>query len=149
MNNNRMGECYICIEGDAKLSPCNCKDIYIHDECLLELISKTNTSKCSICKEEFKNVNVTVKVKRQLTNYGKTFILLMSLNGICVVFFVYNSIFYALESDYVYLVLLIFFGIMSLIGIGFSFEILKLRRGIRQIIRRRENRIGIINDNIV
>lgn len=144
-----MGECYICIEGDAKLSPCNCKNMYIHDECLLELISKTNSSKCKVCKEEFKNVDVTVKVKRQLTNYGKTFILLMSLNGIFVGFFVYNSTFYILKSDYLYLVLTIFFGIMSVIGIGFSFEILKLRRGIRQIITRRERRIGIINDNIV
>ena len=144
-----MSECYICIEGDAKLSPCNCKNMYIHDECLLELISKTNSSKCKVCKEEFKNVDVTVKVKRQLTNYGKTFILLMSLNGIFVGFFVYNSTFYILKSDYLYLVLSIFFGIMSVMGIGFSFEILKLRRGIRQIIRRRERRIGIINDNIV
>ena len=144
-----MGECYICIEENAKLSPCNCKNMYIHDECLLELISKTNSSECKVCKEEFKNVNVTVKVKRQLTNYGKTFILLMSLNGIFVGFFVYNSTFYILKSDYLYLVLSIFFGIMSVMGIGFSFEILKLRRGIRQIIRRRERRIGIINDNIV
>ena len=144
-----MGECYICIEEDANLSPCNCKNMYIHDECLLELISKTNSSKCKVCKEEFKNVDVTVKVKRQLTNYGKTFILLMSLNGIFVGFFVYNSTFYILKSDYLYLVLSIFFGIMSVMGIGFSFEILKLRRGIRQIIRRRERRIGIINDNIV
>tara|TARA_B100001778_G_C18546767_1_gene611024 strand:+ start:323 stop:772 length:450 start_codon:yes stop_codon:yes gene_type:complete len=149
MNNNRMGECYICIEGDAKLSPCNCKNMYIHDECLLELISKTNSSECKVCKEEFKNVNVTVKVKRQLTNYGKTFILFMSLNGIFVVFFVYNSILYILVKHEIYIVLLIFFGIMSIMSISYSFELLKLRRGIRQIIRRRENRIGIINDNIV
>lgn len=144
-----MGECYICIEEDANLSPCNCKNMYIHDECLLELISKTNSSKCKVCKEEFKNVNVTVKVKRQLTNYGKTFILLMSLNGIFVGFFVYNSILYILVKHEIYIVLLIFFGIMSIMSISYSFELLKLRRGIRQIIRRRENRIGIINDNIV
>ena len=140
-----MGECYICIEGDGKLSRCNCKNMYIHDECLLELISKTNTSKCSICKEEFKNVNILVKRKRNLTLYGQVLIVFILLNVTVGGTFIYNGILYIKNENSLYLSTFIFFVIISVIIISTTGYIIILRRD-REIMTVSETRRGIINE---
>ena len=49
-------ECYICTKYYAKPLTCKCKNIYLHDECLLESIKKLNTINCTICKDDYKNI---------------------------------------------------------------------------------------------
>ena len=59
---NELGECYICTLDSAPLSPCNCRNMYLHYQCQIKLIHEKG-EKCSICLEEFNNVNVYTKVK--------------------------------------------------------------------------------------
>lgn len=59
---NELGECYICTLEFAPLSPCNCKNMYLHYNCQIKLIHE-NDDKCSVCLEKFNNVEVITKVK--------------------------------------------------------------------------------------
>ena len=87
-----MEECYICAKECDSVSPCNCKTLYIHDKCLLELISKTNKSKCEVCKEEFKGVDIKIIVEKKLSKIGRLFVTLTFLNLLSGGVFVYEII---------------------------------------------------------
>lgn len=77
-------ECYICNEENAFLVTCECKNLYLHDKCLLESIIKLNNPKCTICKREYKNILNNTKTKIILESSGKEFI--------CRIFFITTSI---------------------------------------------------------
>lgn len=64
-------ECYICTENYGKPLTCKCKNIYLHDECLLKSIKKLNTINCTICKDDYKNIIYIKKKKFYLEINGK------------------------------------------------------------------------------
>lgn len=47
-----MGECYVCTDMCYTLSPCNCTNAYLHEECYSRLIAYNN-KKCTICLADF------------------------------------------------------------------------------------------------
>jgi hypothetical protein len=59
---SELGECYICTLDSAPFSPCNCKNMYLHYKCQIKLIHEKG-EKCSVCLENFNNVDVYTKVK--------------------------------------------------------------------------------------
>jgi len=59
-NLDKCGECYICLEDDAPLSDCRCKNIFLHKKCQRDYLMKKNTIVCSICKTNFNNVDLIV-----------------------------------------------------------------------------------------
>lgn len=69
-----IGECYICSEMSAPLSSCNCKNMYIHDICLITSIKKLNKYNCTICKEPYTNITFKILYKFHLSNYGISFL---------------------------------------------------------------------------
>jgi len=50
------GECYVCSEGMAPVSPCSCKTLFLHDKCQQDIIMKSNNYICTVCKTPFHNV---------------------------------------------------------------------------------------------
>ena len=75
---SELGECYICALDSAPLSPCNCRNMYLHYHCQIKLIHEKG-EKCSVCLEEFNNVYVFTKVKycyswQTKTAFGMIFI---------------------------------------------------------------------------
>ena len=59
---SELGECYICVLDMAPLSPCNCKNMYLHYHCQIKLIHEKG-QKCSVCLVDYNNVEVYTKVK--------------------------------------------------------------------------------------
>jgi hypothetical protein len=47
-----MDQCYVCFEDCTVLSPCHCKGLYLHDNCL-ETLRLYHHKHCRICKEEY------------------------------------------------------------------------------------------------
>lgn len=89
-----IGECYICSENDAPLSSCNCKNMYIHDTCLITTIKKLNKHNCTICKQPYANVTFKILYKLRLSSYGfsvltTTILCIMSLVAGSYQFYIY------------------------------------------------------------
>jgi hypothetical protein len=87
-------ECYICHESGGKRVTCACKNLYLHDDCLIESITKLKNSKCTICKEEYKNIINYEKKKYRLEKPGKHLlyrfiIICLSFGTTCLEFFIY------------------------------------------------------------
>ena len=61
--------CYVCYEECQKLSACECKYIYLHDNCQLKIIKSLNSTVCTVCKHEYKNVHQIDK--HRYTRYNK------------------------------------------------------------------------------
>ena len=59
---SELGECYICALDSAPLSPCNCRNMYLHYHCQIKLIHEKG-EKCSVCLVDYNNVEVYTKVK--------------------------------------------------------------------------------------
>lgn len=47
-----MGECYVCTEMAYTLSPCNCKNLFLHEDCYAKLLAYDNI-KCGVCTKPF------------------------------------------------------------------------------------------------
>ena len=47
-----MGECYVCTEECYTLSPCNCTNAYLHEDCYAKLIA-CKYKKCTMCLADF------------------------------------------------------------------------------------------------
>lgn len=47
-----MSECYVCTEIAYTLSPCKCKNLYLHDDCYGKLLAYDNKH-CGVCLEPF------------------------------------------------------------------------------------------------
>lgn len=67
--------CYICYHYCDITSPCDCKTLYIHNECQKMLIKKTKKTDCTICKTQYTNLNVKTRTIYWISDYGKLFIL--------------------------------------------------------------------------
>lgn len=47
-----MGECYVCTDTSYTLSPCKCKNLYLHQDCYDKLLAYNNKH-CGVCLEPF------------------------------------------------------------------------------------------------
>ena len=45
-------ECYVCTEPAFTLSPCKCKNLYLHDDCYAKLLAYDN-KRCGICLQDY------------------------------------------------------------------------------------------------
>ena len=64
--------CYIC-ENDSDPAPasqCACKGRFIHDICLIQMVGKTGTASCSVCRAPFRNVSLKTTERRAFTKTG-------------------------------------------------------------------------------
>lgn len=53
------GQCYVCFEDDAPPSRCGCKDRFMHEACMLQLVQRTGKMQCSVCLQDYKNLKTT------------------------------------------------------------------------------------------
>lgn len=82
---NELGECYICSLDSAPLSPCNCRNMYLHYHCQIKLIHEKG-EKCSVCLVDYNNVEVYTKVKYVYSRQTKSAFIMIILDlGIGVV----------------------------------------------------------------
>tara|TARA_Y100001970_G_scaffold113452_1_gene141468 strand:- start:6808 stop:7272 length:465 start_codon:yes stop_codon:yes gene_type:complete len=140
-----MEECYICAKECDSVSPCNCKTLYIHDKCLLELISKTNKSKCEVCKEEFKGVDIKIIVEKKLSKIGRLFVTLTFLNLLSGGVFVYEIIIFIETKRIIFLLLGLLFGSTCIICLPFTmYEIIYKRTNL--LIDRKEKKVATLRD---
>ena len=49
--------CYVCLEPTTCRGICDCT-VGLHKECQLQLMRRTNTKNCSVCRTEFKNTRI-------------------------------------------------------------------------------------------
>lgn len=47
-----MSECYVCTDISYTLSPCKCKNLYLHQDCYAKLLAYNN-KQCGVCLEPF------------------------------------------------------------------------------------------------
>ena len=59
--------CYICFEPCSKKSNCKCQDLYVHDACLIKYIKFSHKKTCSICLEEYQDIEIKNIVKQKPT----------------------------------------------------------------------------------
>lgn len=105
-----LGECYICAENNAPLSRCDCKNMYIHNNCLIKLIENKG-SKCSVCLKEYNNITVITIEKKRISRKGKIIFFLVFLNINILIISIYELFVYIYvdSSDFVLTLTIIFF----------------------------------------
>ena len=74
MNINVYGECYICSLENAPLSPCNCKNMFIHEKCQIKSIRRLKNLNCTVCKGEYTNIKVRTIKRTRFTRISKIII---------------------------------------------------------------------------
>ena len=67
----KVGECYICTLENGFVSPCKCKNLFLHPECELKLIKTSNNMNCSVCKYPYDNIKIVKKYKYKLSRHCK------------------------------------------------------------------------------
>ena len=97
-----ISECYICLEPCFTPSICGCKNTYIHDNCLFQLIKETKKTTCTICNQPIKNLKIKKYNKIIITRFGKTCICLyfLSIGFLCISMIEY--ILYKTNEQYYY-----------------------------------------------
>ena len=95
-------ECYICTEYYGKPLTCKCKNIYLHDECLLESIKKLNTITCTICKDQYKNIIYIKKKNFYLEINGKYVIYRVFIILACILITSLEVIIYFTNYDNIF-----------------------------------------------
>jgi len=100
--------CFICTESCNNLSPCKCKNLYVHEECLLKSIYALNKTKCTICLSEYKDL-----VSTQKMNYGiNMYYVMLVVLCITLLMFIYATILSISESR-VLLFIIFFFTMIN------------------------------------
>ena len=119
-----LGECYICTENNAPLSRCDCKNMYIHNNCLIKLIENKG-SKCSVCLKEYNNVTVIIIEKKKLSGKGKMiyFLVFLNLNGLILSIYELFVYIYVDSSDLILTLTIIFF-ISSIMFAGYLSKVI-------------------------
>lgn len=57
-------ECYVCLEETCySLSPCKCKNLYVHPHCFDKVVA--HFTECGICKEPFYHPSIECKFERE------------------------------------------------------------------------------------
>ena len=74
MNINISGECYICSLENAPLSPCKCKNMFIHEKCQIKSIRRLKNLNCTVCKGEYTNIKVRTIKRTRFTRISKIII---------------------------------------------------------------------------
>ena len=64
-------QCYICYEECNNLSPCNCKNLYVHNKCIKKSVESLNKYDCTICNARYNNIVVNNKYIKIRTDFGK------------------------------------------------------------------------------
>ena len=102
INIENISECYICLESCFTPSICGCKNTYIHDKCLFQLIKETKKTTCTICNQPIKNLQIKKYNKTIITKFGKTCICLyvLSIGFLCIAIIEY--ILYKTNKQYYY-----------------------------------------------
>ncbi len=119
----QLGECYICTLESAPLSPCNCKNMYLHNNCQIKLMQEKG-QKCSICLEEFNNIQVFTKVKYCYSSETKTTFFMMVLDIGMGCLGIYEIVLYLiLEKNH--LILLVLGGVFLINSFTFGIFINK------------------------
>ena len=52
-----LGECYVCTDACDTLSPCKCKNLFLHENCYAMLLLYEN-KKCGVCLEDYPLVDM-------------------------------------------------------------------------------------------
>ena len=52
-----LGECYVCTDACDTLSPCKCKNLFLHENCYAMLLLYEN-KKCGVCLEDYPLVDI-------------------------------------------------------------------------------------------
>ncbi len=90
-----MGECYICTLETCELSNCKCKNLFLHKKCKIKLINSRNNTTCSICNEEYYDIDSIIvdinkmKIRKMIYSILIDFTIRFSL----FLFFLYIFIF--------------------------------------------------------
>ena len=109
-----VGECYICSQDNAPLSPCKCKNMFIHEICQLKSIEKLNSPKCSVCKTEYSNITINTITETHCTGIGRFVVCIVTASSIMAFLFVYQMIIlFTTPKDFGTLVLAAVFGALS------------------------------------
>lgn len=74
-----MGVCYVCMDEGAPPSRCLCKDMFIHDACLVRAVCVTGAARCSVCRGDFPHV-----VCRSRTTWRSTAFLRLNVAVACL-----------------------------------------------------------------
>tara|TARA_B110001450_G_scaffold69519_3_gene65748 strand:- start:14011 stop:14487 length:477 start_codon:yes stop_codon:yes gene_type:complete len=88
-------ECYICYEECLDLSPCDCKTLYIHKECLKTLTNKSKQIICKICKKEYTNLKIESNYTSYITPSGEIIIskiVIVTMLSVCFIVETYVGI---------------------------------------------------------
>ena len=86
-----LNECYICYEECLELSPCNCKTLYLHKDCLKTLVKKNKEIKCKICQKNYTNIKVEIRYFLYITKPGEIIILKIIILIILFIFLVVET----------------------------------------------------------
>jgi hypothetical protein len=85
---SNINECYICCKECFRLSPCDCKSLYLHLNCQYQIVTKSNKlnkAECSVCKKNYTNIIITQKEIKKFTILSIiTFNIFIFLSIICV-----------------------------------------------------------------
>ena len=121
---NPENECFICSFEDAPLSACNCKTLYLHTECQLKLMNKMNTSQCSICRSDYKNIKYVTKKSYTISSHGKHLLILLSIDFLCVGIFFYIT--YVFNNHFFYKISIVFFTFILFLSTSIIYTRCKL-----------------------
>ncbi len=86
-----MGECYICTLETCELSNCKCKNLFLHKNCKIKLINSRNNTTCSICNEEYYDIDSIIvninkmKIRKMIFSILIEFLIRLSL----IIFFLF------------------------------------------------------------
>ena len=103
---NELGECYICALDSAPLSPCNCRNMYLHYHCQIKLIHEKG-EKCSVCLVDYNNVEVYTKVKYVYSWQTKSAFIMIILDVGIGVMGLYEIYLYSFSNEIPILILII------------------------------------------
>jgi len=136
---NIKGDCYICTLETNELSKCKCKNMFLHLKCQLKLVDVKKDTRCSICLEEYSNLNVIIVKKKKLSYKSKILLLFIIIEIIVfggLIFelsvllnIVDNDTDYTEDIDkveeYVILGVIIFFSLLLMIGFKPIYSLMK------------------------
>lgn len=103
---SELGECYICALDSAPLSPCNCRNMYLHYQCQIKLIHEKG-EKCSVCLVEFNNVDVYTKVKYVYSWQTKSAFIMIIIDVGIGVMGLYEIYLYSFSNGHPFIILII------------------------------------------
>ena len=60
--------CYVCFESCNIKSPCDCKSMYLHKNCQINIIKENKKFNCLICKKKYENLTFEIKTYKKLSS---------------------------------------------------------------------------------